>query len=501
MTRPFPEKRIAIIGAGVGGLTAAIYLRLAGFEVSIYEALPRPGGRANLIEQEGFRFDTGPSLLNYPWVFEGLFAAAGRRLIDYVTLLPIDPSITFLWPDGTSFTPSSDLRRLRDECERLEPGVTPGLTAFLSDAEIKYNFSFRKLVRQNVDNPLAWLCALSLGEMAKSAVWRSLDSELKRFFGSRHIREAFGSYAMYLGGSPQNLPGLFSILSYAELAYGLWLPRGGIYGLIEGIARLAGELGVNIITGRRVRRVIVRDGRVRGLEFADGTTEDWPSVISNVDLPTTRRELLPPGYAQRPNNLLRRHPVMTPGVVTFYWGLRGRLEGLQHHTIFLPDHFDAAFDDLFKQHRIPEDLPFYLSMPSATDPTLSPPGCTTVFVLIPTPISSDAGPADWATTTTFLKTRILERLRRHNVVIAPGRLIVERILTPEDWQEMFGLYQGSAFGAAHTLFQLGPFRDRNLDRDIHGLYYTGAGTTPGTGLPIVVLSGQMTAERICQHAR
>jgi len=501
MTRPSSAKRIAIVGAGLGGLSAAIHLRLAGFEVSIFEALLRPGGRANLIEQDGFRFDTGPSLLNYPWVFEELFAAAGRRLSDHVTLLPVDPSIAFLWPDGSSFSLSSDLRRLKGECERLEPGAATGLTAFLSDAETKYNFSFRKLVRQNTDNPLAWFFALSPAEMSKSSVWRSLDSELKRFFKSRYIREAFGSYAMYLGGSPKALPGLFSILSYAELAYGLWLPRGGIYGLVEAIARLATDLGVLILTGRRVRRMIVHNRHIQGLEFDDGTTEDWPWVVSNVDVPTTRRELLPHDYARRSNNLLRRDPSMTPGVVTFYWGVRGSVEGLQHHTIFLPNDFHTTFDELFQHQRIPDDLPFYVSIPSATDPTLAPAGHHTMCVLIPAPIPKELGAADWATIVPALKARVLSRLHRHHVQIPPERLIMEIIFTPEDWRRMFGLYHGSAFAAAHTLLQLGPFRDRNFDRDIQGLYYTGAGTTPGTGLPIVVLSGQMTAERICRHAR
>jgi phytoene desaturase len=174
---------------------------------------------------------------------------------------------------------------------------------------------------------------------------------------------------------------------------------------------------------------------------------------------------------------------------------------MQHHTIFLPNDFYGAFGDLFKHQRIPDDMPFYVSIPSATDPTLAPAGHHTMCVLIPAPIPKELGAADWETIVPALKARVLSRLRRHHVEIPPERLMMEIILTPEDWRRMFGLYHGSAFAAAHTLLQLGPFRDRNFDRDIQGLYYTGAGTTPGTGLPIVVLSGQMTAERICRHAR
>jgi phytoene desaturase len=223
-----PKPEVVIIGAGLGGLSAAIHLRLAGHPVTIYEANELVGGRANQLERAGFKFDTGPSLLNYPWVFEELFQAAGRALKDYVTLLPVDPSVSFQWQDGTRFTLSSDLQKLLAECERLEPGSRPQVLAFLRDAEIKYRASFDKLVTRNEDNPLKWFGALNWSELSRLSIWRSLDSELGRFFQSRYIREALGSYGMYLGGSPFDLPGLFSILSYGELAYGLWLPKGGI---------------------------------------------------------------------------------------------------------------------------------------------------------------------------------------------------------------------------------------------------------------------------------
>ncbi|MDQ1524509.1 MAG: diapolycopene oxygenase, partial [Pyrinomonadaceae bacterium] len=210
------EKNVLIVGGGLGGLSAAIHLRLAGFAVSVYEANARVGGRANLIERDGFRFDTGPSLLNYPWVFEQLFAAAGRNLHDYVKLLPVEPSVSFQWEDGTRFTLSSDLRKFLEECERLEPGSRPAVLAFMRDAEAKYRIAFEKMVSRNVDNPVRWLGALGASELRRTSIWRSLDGQLRRYFKSRHLREALGSYAMYLGGSPYTLPGMFTILSYGE---------------------------------------------------------------------------------------------------------------------------------------------------------------------------------------------------------------------------------------------------------------------------------------------
>ncbi|HYP26581.1 MAG TPA: phytoene desaturase family protein [Blastocatellia bacterium] len=491
--RPRALPPVSVIGGGLGGLSAAIHLRLAGHPVSIYEANGRVGGRANLILRDGFSFDTGPSLLNYPWVFEQLFEAAGRDLRDYVRLLPVDPSVSFQWPDGTRFQLSSNLGRLLEECERLEPGSRPRMLAFLRDAEVKYRLSFDKLVTNNEGNFLRWLAALSPRELVRTGVWRSLDGELKRFFRSRHIREALGSYGMYLGGSPYELPGLFSILAYGELAYGLWLPEGGVYSLVSAIERLARELGVRIFTNRRVRRIVTRQGRVRALEFEDGEMIESPLVVSNVDVPASvlgllDREAVSPRRRRRAEGTR-----MTPGVMTFYWGVRGEVEGLGHHTIFLPEDYAGGFDELLKEKRIPEQMPFYVSVPSATDRGLAPPGDTAMFVLVPTPLLSEAPGKDWGAEAREVKAKIIRRLRLHGVDIAPERIAVEEVYTPVEWRDLFGLHDGSAFGAAHTLSQMGPFRAPNREREIDGLYYVGASTTPGTGMPMVVLGGKMVA--------
>lgn len=496
------DRRVIIVGGGLGGLSAAIHLRLGGCAVTVCEADERVGGRANLIEREGFRFDTGPSLLNYPWVFEQLFAAAGRRLQDYVRLLPVDPSVTFRWADGESLALSGDAGKFLRECERLDPASAPNLFAFLRDAEIKYRIAFEKLVSRNVDNPLKWLGALTPAELLRTGVWRSLDRELKRHFKGRHLREALGSYGMYLGGSPYELPGIFTILAYGELAYGLWLPEGGVYALVEGIERLARELGVEVLTNCRVSKICLRRGRVAGVELADGAFREAPVVVSNVDVPTTDTELI--GYENGRAEGARRRAAktrMTPGVVTFYWGVRGRVGGAGHHTIFLPDDYRGAFDDLTKRQRVPRQLPFYVSVPSATDAGLAPPGDTTMFVLAPTPLISEMPGADWPGEAAKIRSQVLSTLARHGVEIAEERIAFEEVYTPLEWRKRFGLYDGSAFGAAHTLFQVGPFRRRNYSDEAEGLYYVGASTTPGTGMPMVVLGGRLVAERVLSRAR
>jgi phytoene desaturase len=486
--------RVAVIGGGLGGLSAAIHLKLAGLDVTVYEKNERAGGRANIIERAGYRFDTGPSLLNYPWVFEELFSAAGRRFEDYVRLLAVEPSVGFQWPDGASLQLSSDIGRLLEEFERVEPGVGPRLLAYFRDAAEKYRISFEKLVTRNEDSFLKWIGRLGPGEMARLSIHRSLASELGRFFKSDHIREALGSYGMYLGGSPYQLPGLFSILPYGELAFGLWLPKGGIFALVMAVERLAREIGVRIETSRGVRKIITRAGQVAGLELEDGRIDDARIVVSNVDVPTTDSELISDARL----SARARRTRMTPGVMTFYFGLRGKVEKIGHHTIFLPGDYRGAFDCLLKKKRIPEEMPFYVSVPSATDPELAPAGCDAVFVLVPTPLISEMPSADFERERARVRERIFARLRDHGVEITPERIEVEEVLSPVEWRNRFGLYDGSAFGAAHTLFQMGPMRARNHSAEIEGLFYAGAGTTPGTGMPMVVLSGKMVAERVVE---
>lgn len=485
-------RHVAVVGGGLGGLSAAIHLCLGGFEVTLYEANERVGGRASQITAEGFTFDTGPTLLNYPWVFEQLFGAAGYRLDEYVDLQPIDPSIRFYWPQGDHLQLTSSLTGLVREFERVAPGSSQGLFAFLADACNKYRIAFEKMACRNIDNPVKWFASLSLKEFFRTGIWRSLDRELSRFFQNRFIREALGSYGMYLGGSPQELPGIFTILSYGEMAMGLWVPRGGIFTLVKGIETLARRVGVRILTGQRVKQILIREGKVAGLKLTNGRSDDCPIVISNVDVPTTQHHLLS-GNGHRPSKPMK----MTPSVMTFYWGVRGKIRNAGHHSIFMPQEPDKAYEELIRQKRIPRELPFYMSIASKTDPSLAPPGDSTVFILVPLPQPFHLDQEDYLALKQEIKERIFKRLGRHGIKFSTADIVTEKVMTPADWGKRFGLFQGSAFGAAHTLSQMGALRYPNKDRHVKGLYYAGASTTPGTGLPMVVISGRMTAERVC----
>lgn len=490
---------MAVVGAGVGGLSAAIHARLAGYGVTLYEQNERVGGRANLIERDGFLFDIGPSLINYPWVFEDLFAAAGRRLSEYVTFLPVDPTIRFLWPNGDALTLTSDLPALAAELERFEPGASAKLMAWLADGEARFELVMRRVVDADARGILSYVRRVGLANLIRSGALRSMRHELGRFFRSPRILDALGSYAMYLGGSPWQLPGAFATLPYGEIAYGLWLPRGGVYALIAAIEKLARELGVEIRTGTRVASVPVRGRRAAGVTLADGAVDAHDVVAINADAPAARARLV--GGPDGPPGPAPRIPVMTPAVVTYYLALRGAPSGLGHHTIFMPEDCRRTFDDLQFAGRIPAELAFYTSIPSATDPSLAPPGHAALFILAPVPLPSACEEVGRDGLADAILARVMERLALHDIRLPESDIVFQERMTPADWQSRFALHEASAFGASHTLRQIGPLRWPNRDPAVGGLYYVGASTVPGTGLPIVTLSGRMTVRRILDDAR
>jgi phytoene desaturase len=389
------------------------------------------------------------------------------------------------------------LTRLSGECRRLEPSDGASLFSFLKDARHKYRVSFERLVTKNVDSPLKWFAAAGPRNLNKLGLFRSMDSQIGMHFKSRRIREALGSYGMYLGGAPYDLPGIFSIIPFGELEHGLWLPEGGMYSLVEAMSRVAKRVGVDIRTGCPVDAIITEDRRIAGVMLKDGGIERSSIVVSNVDVPTTMTRLLSGELGAHDY----RPPKMTPGVITYYIAVGRDLRELGHHTVFLPENTKVAYRELMQDGVVPADLPFYASVASNSDRSLAPAGNSTLFLLAPVPLRSQLGETNMIALTEELKQRMFKRMRQHGISISQSDIVNYSSMTPIDWSNAFGLFDGSAFGAAHKLLQVGPFRPSNVSRDIRGLFFVGASTTPGTGVPMCVLSGKMVAERVDEWVR
>ena len=482
-----PKKAI-IIGAGIGGLSLAPLLSKENFNVEIYESQKNVGGRANTISEEGFTFDTGPSLLNYPWVYEDYFSSLGKNFYDYVNLIKVDPAVNFLWRDQTNLQLSSDLNTLSDEISKFSTKDRLGIIEFFKSSQKKYDLAFKNIVTKNSSNVFSWLLNAGLRNLLKLGLTNNMYSEINKFFDEEKIIEAFSSYSMYLGDSPYKLPGFFSILPYGELQYGLWMPKGGMYGLVKGLEKLNLDTNVKINTSAKIKKIIIENEKAVGVSI-DNEIKYADLIISNVDAETTYKELL--GLAINQNK-------MTPSVYTYYWGLDKTVDSLTHHTIFLPDDFKKTFGELFSENIIPTDLPFYISIPSKTDRDLAPKGKSSIFVLIPCPTISKFNGKHGLEKAKELKEVVFKRFKENNIDISSEDIIFEKIFTPKDWKNRYGLFDGSAFGPSHNFNQIGPFRNPNKSKKIKNLYFVGASTTPGTGVPMCVLSSKMTKEKILE---
>ena len=312
-------------------------------------------------------------------------------------------------------------------------------------------------------------------------------NEISNFFEEKKVVEALSSYSMYLGDSPYKLPGFFSILPYGELQYGLWMPKGGMYGLVEGLIKLNQEQDVKINTSSKIKKIIVEKKSAVGVILEDGSEIFSDIIVSNVDSETTHKDLI---------GINSKKYKMTPSAYTFYWGINKNIDSLTHHTIFLPDNFKKTFDELFSKNEIPNDLPFYISIPSKTDSSLAPKGQSSLFVLIPCPVISKFSEEHNIEKAFELKNEVFNRFEQNDIDIKKEDIIFEKIYTPHEWKNNFGLFDGSAFGPSHNFSQIGPFRNSNKSKKIKNLYFVGASTTPGTGVPMCILSSKMTNEII-----
>lgn len=491
-------RRAVVVGAGVGGLTAAARLQHAGFRVTILEKNEQVGGRLGLREAGGYRWDTGPTLLLMSDVYREFFASLGRRLDDYLCLRRVDPNYRIRFGDGSRLDLTSHLDELSAAVERIEPGATRGLLRFLADASLKYRLGRARFVERNFERARDFFSPSSLYLLLRTGAAANYWRHVSRYFADQRLREAFSLQTIYLGLSPYHCPAIYALLPYTELVEdGLWFPAGGMYALAEALLRVAEAEGVDVRTGCNVTRIAVHEGRVCGVE-TDGGFIPADVVLANADLPHTYRHLLPPNSPKDLSDARVESLTYTCSAYMLYLGVKRSYPHLLHHNFFLGSDYRRTLDQIFQQRRLPDDPAFYLCAPSITDPSFAPPGSMSLMALVPVPAESPH--VDWQRQGEAFRERVLGLLEtRAGMSDLRAQIEVCWERTPADWQREYNLHHGAAFGLAHGLRQVGYFRPDNRSRRLPNLYFVGASTRPGTGVPLVMIGARLVADRIARE--
>jgi phytoene desaturase len=483
-----------VVGAGVGGLAAAARLAHAGLEVQVLEQNAAPGGRCAQLQADGYTFDMGPTILLMPEVVERTFQALGRQMSAYLRLRRCEPNYTIRFRDGSRLTLGSDLTRMGEELERIEPGSFSRFLRFLELGRMQYRTSLDRFVTRNFDHLGQFLTPASIRAIFRARAHRRLYSVASELFRDERLRAAVTFQTMYLGISPYDSPAVYGLLPFSELGVGIWFPEGGLYALPRALERLAREVGVRIAYRTRAKRITFEGKRATGVLLDDGTRLPADLVLCNADLPWAYRNLIDPGVTR-----LRRAGKLrfTSGGYLLYLGLDRQVPELGHHNVFLGRDYRGSFEDIFRRFRVPADPSFYVAVASRTDPSLAPAGRDGLSVLVPVPRQHPS--LDWATVGPTVRARVFARLREEGLDLE-RHVASEHVFTPDDWAARFSLEHGSAFGLGHQFFQVGPFRPSNQDRTARNLFFVGASTQPGTGLPMVMLSAELVVERMLREA-
>jgi phytoene desaturase len=477
----------------MGSLAAAIRLGAMGFDVEVFEKNAQLGGRVGRLEENGFTFDTGPSLLLMTDTYRELFDFAGRDLDDYVGLIPLDGQYRVNFGDGDALTIRRTLPELIKELERIEPGVTPRFYRFLEDACGKYRLGRTEFVERDFEGARDFFGLRNLRLLLRTRALNNYYRSVSRFFRTEKLRQAFSLQTMYLGLSPFRAPAVYSLLPYTELAEdGLWFPEGGMYALIEAMERLATELGVRLHLNCPVERVVVTKGLARGVRVG-GDEIEADAVLVGADLPYAYRELLA-GSADEDFRLRGREKLdYTASAFMLYLGIDRKLEGMLHHNFYLSKRYRENFEAIFRDRRLPDDPSFYAVVPSRTEPDMAPAGMESLFVLVPVPHLG--GEVEWERDGAAFKEKVYGLLRER-CGIQRDWVVFEKQRTPLDWRADYNLEEGAAFGIGHGILQVGYFRPPMVSRSVDRLYFVGASTRPGTGVPLVTIGARLVADRI-----
>jgi phytoene desaturase len=489
--------KVIIIGAGIGGLATAARMARQGYQITLLEKGSTPGGRASFIDKHGYRFDTGPTLFLMPEVFAETYAALGEEMHDHLDLVRLDPTYRVHFHDDSTLDLSSSLQAMQVQLEKIEPGSFEAYLRFLHEGHLHYSLSLKHFVGRNFNSLREYFSLANLPLLFRLKALTTHASNTRRYFSDPRLQAAFSFQNMYLGLSPFDAPATFSLLQYTELADGVWFPRGGLYRVIESLAAIAERLGVRILYNSPVSAINVDANRASGVTLEDGRRLQADIVIANADLPYVYSHLLPEdGSAER---LAKKK--YTSSALMFYWGVKGPRSGaLLHHNVFLADHrYRESFDSIFNDLTLPEEPSFYVCAAARTDPGFAPAEGDSLMVLVPVGHLNEKDPQKWEQLEGRARQVVIRRLAGLGIQDLESRIVFEEKWGPPYYRDSLNLAKGAAFGLSHNFNQVGYLRPHNRHPRYGNLYFVGASTHPGTGLPIVLLSARLVVERILRE--
>lgn len=487
--------RIIVIGSGFGGMAAAIRLAAKGHEVEIFEKRDKLGGRAYVYEVNGFKFDGGPTVITAPFMFDDLWHAAGKRREDYFELVPCDPYYRIFDPEGRSFNYNGDESYILSQIEAWNPEDKVGYQKFMATTQAIFQKGFVELA----DKPfLNFTDMLKVApDLIKMQSYRSVYGYLSQYVKDDFLRQCFTFHPLLIGGNPFDAPSIYAMIHYLEREWGIHYAMGGTGAIVAAMGRLFTELGGRVHLNADVEEILV-DGpsrRVTGIRLADGTIHHADEVVSNADVAFTYRNLIPEQYRHKYTNRKIDNMKYSMSLAVIYFGTKRqyRDQGLAHHNIILGKRYKGLLEDIFNRKTLADDFSLYLHMPSLTDPSVAPEGGESFYVLSPVP-HLDSG-VDWTKAAKPYRDVIMQFLEDNYLPDLQANIVAEHMIDPLHFQNVLNSHKGAAFSLQPTLTQSAWFRPHNRSEDFDNLYFVGAGTHPGAGLP-GVLSSAIIAERL-----
>ena len=475
-----------VVGAGFGGLAAAIRLSAMGYRVQVLEKLDGPGGRAYVRRQDGFTFDGGPTIITVPFLFEELWGLCGRKLSDDIDLRLMDPFYRVRFDDGTHFDYSGDPERMRAEVARVSPDDVAGFDKFVAEADLCYQLGFEALGCKAFDSIFDLLAALP--SMARMRAWRTMHGLVASYFKHPKLRMAMSLQTLLIGGNPFSVTGVYSLINALERRYGVYSAMGGTGAIVQGMVNLLQARGVPLRCNAEVKRILVEDGRATGVQLATGEQLSADIVVCNSDTAWTYRNLVAPEHRRHWTDQRIERGRYSMSLFVWYFGTDRQYTDVPHHTMVLGPRYEGLLTDIFRHHRLADDFSLYLHRPSATDPSVAPSGCDTFYVLSPVPHLQSG--TDWAQQAEPYRQAVCRRLEE---TLLPGlsqHVISSHVMTPQNFQDDLLSFKGAAFGLEPLLLQSAWFRPHNRSEDVENLFMVGASTHPGAGVPGVLMSAK-----------